>query len=206
MRNGAPRVLLLDIGNVVVRWSAPRLVENLARASGRPTEMVARALIGSPLDGLFHVGRFTAAEFLAHANGALGTSVPADALAAAWNDVFDPFPEAEALVRELAPRVPLVAVTNTNALHYEHLRRAFPILDSFRAVIASHEVGSRKPEPGIFRAALEAARCRPAEALFVDDLERNVAGAAEVGIPGIVFRDVRALRADLAGRGVPLSS
>ncbi len=201
-----PRALLLDIGNVVIRWSQSRLLGNLAAATGRMPEDVERAFLGSPLDGLFHKGRYSAAEFLSLLNAAFGTSVPADAFAAAWNDVFDPYPEAEALVRELAPQIPLVAVTNTNALHYEHLRRAFPILGAFRAVVASHEVGSRKPEPGIFRAALDAAGCRPAEALFVDDLEGNVAGAADVGIPGIVFRGVPGLREDLAARGVPVAA
>ena len=45
------------------------------------------------------------------------------------------------------------------------------------------EAGARKPEPGIFAAALSEADCRPAEALHVGDTpEEDLAGARAAGI------------------------
>ena len=57
--------------------------------------------------------------------------------------------------------------------------------------VTSAETGSRKPDPGIFGAALELAGCDPAEALHVGDTaEEDVAGAKAAGIrPLLIDRD-----------------
>jgi putative hydrolase of the HAD superfamily len=50
------------------------------------------------------------------------------------------------------------------------------------ATILSFEVGVAKPDPGIYRAALERVDVEPGEAVFVDDQARYCDGAAAVGI------------------------
>ena len=56
----------------------------------------------------------------------------------------------------------------------------------FRVLIDSSRVGCRKPDPRIFRAALEPLKVTPARALFVgDSLARDMAGARALGIPHI---------------------
>ena len=57
--------------------------------------------------------------------------------------------------------------------------------------VTSAEAGSRKPDPGIFGAALELAGCEPSEALHVGDTaEEDVAGARAAGIrPLLIDRD-----------------
>jgi putative hydrolase of the HAD superfamily len=52
----------------------------------------------------------------------------------------------------------------------------------FDAVILSFEVGSLKPEPVIYRAALQALEASPTEALFVDDQTPFCDGARALGI------------------------
>ena len=58
-------------------------------------------------------------------------------------------------------------------------------------VITSAAAGARKPDPAIFRAALELAGCEPAEALHVGDSpEEDIEGARAAGIPALhVDRD-----------------
>src|SRR5436305_277412 len=66
-------------------------------------------------------------------------------------------------------------------------------------VVTSAGAGSRKPEPGIFAAALELAHCAPEEVLHVGDTpEEDVAGARAAGI--------RALLIDRSGGGGDISS
>lgn len=86
-------------------------------------------------------------------------------------------------------------------------------------IVVSGEVDSWKPDPAIFRHALERAGCRPEQAVMIgDSLTRDVAGAAAVGIPSVWMRryphlvpidgiqpgcevaDLPALQAWLAGR------
>jgi putative hydrolase of the HAD superfamily len=54
--------------------------------------------------------------------------------------------------------------------------------DEFDAVILSFEVRARKPQPEIYRAALEALDVAAADAVFVDDQVPYCDGAAELGI------------------------
>jgi putative hydrolase of the HAD superfamily len=65
------------------------------------------------------------------------------------------------------------------------------IIDAFDHIIISAEVGVAKPEPEIFRIALEQAGVRPEEAVLVDDFHANIEGCEKVGMKGILFRDAQ---------------
>lgn len=56
----------------------------------------------------------------------------------------------------------------------------------FDAVVVSGEVGLRKPDPAIYRLAAERLGIEPPVCAFVDDLERNVDAARDVGMFGVV--------------------
>ena len=58
------------------------------------------------------------------------------------------------------------------------------------AIVLSFEVGVAKPDPGIYRAALDALGARPDEAIFVDDQGGYCDGAQAVGIRAfLILRD-----------------
>jgi epoxide hydrolase-like predicted phosphatase len=64
------------------------------------------------------------------------------------------------------------------------------LLDSlFDAVVISGDVGLHKPQPEIYRLACERLGVDPADAVFVDDLRENIAGAEAVGMVGVLHRD-----------------
>jgi HAD superfamily hydrolase (TIGR01509 family) len=57
-----------------------------------------------------------------------------------------------------------------------------------------------KPDPAAYREALEALGAEPAETLFVDDKERNLVPAREMGIHVHLFTNPPALREELVAR------
>ncbi len=59
--------------------------------------------------------------------------------------------------------------------------------DAFDCMVISAEVGLVKPDPRIYHLALEKLGVAPGEAVFVDDMDRNIAGAQAVGMHGIQF-------------------
>jgi epoxide hydrolase-like predicted phosphatase len=61
--------------------------------------------------------------------------------------------------------------------------------DAFDGLIISAEVGAMKPDPKIFRIALERFGVSPSEAVFVDDFPVNIEGCEKVGMKGIHFKD-----------------
>ena len=72
----------------------------------------------------------------------------------------------------------------------------------FEIYVLSHEVRAIKPEPQIFRAAIEMAPADPDEIFFVDDREENVAAARESGIDAVQFSDAAHLADELRSRGL----
>ena len=101
----------------------------------------------------------------------------------------------EAVVeRALAVRatgVRTALVTNNVAEFGQAWRTMIPVDDLFDTIVDSCETGVRKPNPQIFRLALDALDVGPDQAVFLDDHPANVAAAEAVGITGIVVGEDR---------------
>ncbi|MBI5392693.1 HAD-IA family hydrolase [Candidatus Woesearchaeota archaeon] len=59
-----------------------------------------------------------------------------------------------------------------------------------------------KPQPEIYKIALQKINCKPEETVFIDDMQKYVDGANAVGIHGILFQDAEQLKDDLKKLGV----
>ena len=93
------------------------------------------------------------------------------------------------LLNELAAEYRLVVVTNGLADLQREKIEAVGLGRWFERVAISGELGSWKPDPGIFRHALELAEARPEHAVMIgDSLERDVLGAAALGIRTVWVR------------------
>ncbi len=68
----------------------------------------------------------------------------------------------------------------------------------FDAVVISGEVGMRKPQPKIYRHALELIGVSECRTLFVDDAEPNVLGAQAVGLRALQHLNPRCTRTALS--------
>ncbi len=63
----------------------------------------------------------------------------------------------------------------------------WPLRHHFASVIDVKTLGVRKPHPEAYRASLRDLQLPAASCLFVDDMEKNVAGAGAVGMEGFFF-------------------
>jgi epoxide hydrolase-like predicted phosphatase len=62
-------------------------------------------------------------------------------------------------------------------------------VELFDVAVISGDVGLHKPQPEIYLLACERLEVEPAEAVFVDDLRENCAGAEAVGMTAVLHRD-----------------
>jgi putative hydrolase of the HAD superfamily len=86
----------------------------------------------------------------------------------------------------------------TNEYRFSH----FGLRNYFKVAFSSCYLSLRKPEPPIYRAALDILG-RPADrVLFIDDRQENVAGAITAGMKAIQFQGAVALRTELVSLGV----
>lgn len=88
-------------------------------------------------------------------------------------------------------------VSNMGDSVHEHMIRELDWLSRFDVLVWSYQLGVAKPDPAIYRYALERLGTRPEETLFLDDKAENVETAAAMGMKGIIFSTVEKLRADL---------
>jgi HAD superfamily hydrolase (TIGR01509 family) len=93
----------------------------------------------------------------------------------------------EALGRLRAAGLRLGIVSNSDG-RVEEALAASGMRDLFDVVIDSGLVGVEKPDPAIFRAALDALGIGPEEALYVGDMyEVDVVGARAAGIEAVLL-------------------
>lgn len=90
-----------------------------------------------------------------------------------------------ALVQRLRSEGLAVALVTNNVAEWQPLWLPNLPPDLFDLVIDSSAVGCRKPEPEIYRLALEGLGVAASDAVFVDDFPWNVEGAEAVGLRGV---------------------
>jgi putative hydrolase of the HAD superfamily len=92
-------------------------------------------------------------------------------------------------------------VSNMGGTVHEHIEREFKWLSQFDVCVWSYQLGVVKPDPAIYRYALDKLGTDAGETLFIDDRPANVEAALALGMKGLVFSTVEKLRADLAEAG-----
>ncbi|MGA8542284.1 MAG: HAD family hydrolase [Thermoplasmata archaeon] len=109
-----------------------------------------------------------------------------------YQELRRPVSGAPEFLRRIEGRTQIAVVTNntvaeqTEKLDFLGLQRAVHLL------VTSEEVGVAKPDPGIFRAALERARAAPDQAVMVGDVwASDIVGARAAGIRSIWFNRFR---------------
>jgi putative hydrolase of the HAD superfamily len=96
-----------------------------------------------------------------------------------------PFEDALAVARTVsASQRYLMAALNNESREINDYRIArFGLGDIFSLFFSSGYVGLRKPDPAIYRLALDVTRKAPAECLVIDDRPENIAAAVDLGMP-----------------------
>ena len=107
------------------------------------------------------------------------------------------------ILAELRDRgTPLYGLTNWSAETYPPARERFAFLSWFRGILVSGEVGVIKPDPRIFEVLIERFAINPENAVYIDDVEANVAAAQSFGIHAIQFATPARLRRELTRLGL----
>lgn len=82
------------------------------------------------------------------------------------------------------------------------LRERCAWLSGFAHLTFSHRLGTAKPDPAIYKHAAEGMALDPAEILFVDDREENIAAAQAFGMHAMLYLDHTQFVGELRASGV----
>jgi 2-haloacid dehalogenase len=196
--------VIFDVGNVLYHWDPRVLYERLIE-DDQALDAFLRDVVSLEWHTQHDAGRpfaETSAELIAR-------HPEHEPLIRLWGDRFidsvGPVVHGMAeLVRELDSRgAPLFALTNFSAEFWVpfHAREA-SFFASFKDILVSGVEKLIKPDPAIYRLALDRFGLQPLQTLFIDDRQDNVDAAQALGIRSHLFRDAATLRSDLAALGL----
>jgi putative hydrolase of the HAD superfamily len=200
------KTLLFDLGKVLVPFDFARAYAAMSGLTGLPPQEIRGRLAASNLFRLYETGLMESADFAEEVMRLIGLQCDFAVFSEIWTSIFLPetLIPASAMCK-LRERFRLIVVSNTNELHFEMLKKTYPIFRHFDGFILSYQIRAMKPDPAFYRAALEMAQCSPEECVFIDDLPENVAGAELAGFDGIVFESFAQLTGELGRRGILLA-
>ena len=104
----------------------------------------------------------------------------------AWRtDLETLYPQTKEILEQLGPEYKLGIIANQLPGLEERLKD-FGILDYFSAIFSSAEFGLAKPDPAIFRLALQKTNCLPHQAIMIGDrLDNDIVPAKRIGMKTI---------------------
>lgn len=196
------RSVIFDVGRVLFDWDLRYLFARLIADKDELEWFVTNVV--TPQWHFQHDAGRPLAEMLPELKARFPDHAPLiDVYATRFNETIPgPMPGSLELVERLdAAGVPLFAITNFGHEFWEAFRPTQPVFDRFRDIVVSGTEKLMKPDPAIYRLAIERFGIDPAGALFIDDVAKNIEGAESVGIAGHQFVDAATLEADLAVRG-----
>lgn len=197
---GATRITMVafDMGGVLTYTSFGGL-ERYGATLGMPPGTLTGYFRGHPMMARLERKEIASRDFFKYvcvdAERATGQRVDIRELAAAAAEGEKLNPEMIDLVRSVRRHCATALMTNNVA--EAGWRASFPF-ELFDCVIDSSEVGLRKPDPLIYAKLVALSSTPPENIVFVDDLAENIAPANAMGIHGIEFTGIDALRRSLA--------
>ncbi len=196
------RAVFFDIGNVLLRFSSKKVLARVAYETRCHPLKLARYLWASDIGERIERGEVDGDALYGIFQKELGYKGSFAQFRLLWCDHFSLDRGSYAVLKRTTKRVPTYLLSNTNALHIDFIKERYEFPSLVRGAILSHEVGLRKPDPAIYRKALEMSGTAPEETVFVDDLKPNVDAAADLGMIAIRFRDADALRTKFDALGL----
>ncbi|MBU4318329.1 MAG: HAD-IA family hydrolase [Proteobacteria bacterium] len=198
-RTEKPKLVIFDLGNVVIRIDWQPMFDIWSKASGVPAkDLQLRFQFDENYEG-FERGQLTARDYHACVCRLLGAVIPYPKFLEGWNAIFqDTVQGIGELLTQLKDKVRVVAFTNSNEVHHQVWRKKYEdVLTHFHHIFISSEMGLRKPDAESFKHILSHFAMEPRETLFFDDLLPNVDAARRLGIHAVLVESLESVRSTL---------
>ena len=197
------RAVIFDVGRVLIRVDVGRAMQELGPGLKLTPAELWSAIEKDPSWKDWQEGRMSARDYHQRLTKRLGSTLPFEKFADAWNLALDPTPlQDTSLFERLAKRYRLALLSNTDPIHIAHMEPRYEFFRFFPARVYSCVVGAAKPNPLVYREALRACGARAGEAVYVDDIPAYVEAAKALGMAGVVYESPEQLIHELRGAGV----
>jgi glucose-1-phosphatase len=187
------QAVIFDLGGVLLRTEDPTPRRQLAETLGLPYEELYRLVFDSDSAVKATVGKVSTESHWESVRA--GLNLPEKEFQGQIEKLRDDFFGGDYLdtglvdyIRSLRPRFKTGLLSNA----WDDLRRLmedkWKINDAFDEIIISAEVGIAKPDPRIYRLAVDRLGVDPEQAVFIDDFFHNLEAARSVGLATVHFK------------------
>ena len=124
-----------------------------------------------------------------------------------WEEMLgDPITETVEIFNQLLkkPNFRIVALTNWSAETFPVALDRFEFLQHFEGIVVSGIEKTRKPFFEIYQLTLDRFGFKAEESLFIDDSQRNIEAASEMGIHTIQFKSPADLESNLRAKAIQI--
>lgn len=194
MPDNSIKNIIFDLGNVLLDIDYSLTAQKLSAITG--LDITRDLMEHGEIFNKFETGRIPYIVFFNYLTGISRKKAVINDMLPAWNAMLlEIRPEIRALLERLSGKYRLYLLSNTNEIHLQWLDRYLAENWSkeiwygkiFTRTYYSHLIGYRKPDAACFGFVLNDAGLLPAQTLFIDDVEENVAGARSTGIHAYRF-------------------
>jgi HAD superfamily hydrolase (TIGR01549 family) len=181
------KVLLWDLGNVVVRWSPDEILARLGYAS-HTSDYLLHSLFGH--SDWLDLDRGVTTESIVAERLVAESDLTTDEAMRVFDVVRETLVDIEhsvTLIETLArDHHPMYVLSNMSKPNADYLRQR-PYFKHFKGVVISAEEKLNKPSPELFERVLARYDLKPESVLFIDDTKVNIDAAGALGMQGLVF-------------------
>jgi len=199
------KAIIFDLGNVLIDFDHMIAARRISHFSKLSPQEIFSLFFESEVTLLFEQGKISPDDFFLRVKDMLALSINYQTFVPIWNEIF--FQSAKNrivfnIANILSGGYKVVLLSNINTLHFEYVKKHFPIFGIFSRVFASCEMGLIKPDPAIYRKVLDDLDLAPGESFYTDDRKELVASARKLGIKAAVFSGSKELKKDLETEGI----
>jgi putative hydrolase of the HAD superfamily len=181
------QALLFDLGGVVIDIDFTRVYRHWAQFSPFGVDEIAERCLFDATYQRYERAETDDTTFFAHVRERLSLDADDETIIEGWNTVFvDQNRAVLAMIAQVSQHYPTFAFTNTSASHQAAWSSRYPdVVNAFRKIFSSAEMGMRKPELAAYRHVVDAIGCDAGSVLFFDDMAANIAGAQAAGLQAV---------------------
>ncbi|MBN2064832.1 MAG: HAD family phosphatase [Sedimentisphaerales bacterium] len=194
--------IIFDLGRVLIDVFPERGIFGLICPDMVNEQEKLAAIMSDPAIELHNCGKIDSKELYRRINHNLSLDLSFNEFKTRWCNIFGPIPAMGKLLHELKGRYKLGLLSDTDPLHWEYARREYEYLSVFNNPGLSFNIGCCKPSVKSYLSACELVGVKPENALFIDDLPRNVEGARNVGMTAICHSSEAETRRQLCQLGI----
>jgi putative hydrolase of the HAD superfamily len=150
----------------------------------------------------FEEGRLTLDEYLQRAVFYKSRPFSAEDFKRYMFSLSKPKPQALEFASSLSSKYFMATINNESRELNQYRIETFRLIETFDLFVSSCFVSLRKPDPRIYRLALDLTQHAAEECCFLDDRPVNIEAAAKVGMQTVLVKNSDQLQRDLQSLGV----